>query len=82
MQINGILGRFAQTFAKEDCCLAQKNNPCFEISEIIHRFPEYRDAEHRHKGGNPNREILPISYNNRLLLLHADERRKKSFLGA
>jgi len=45
-------------------------------------LPEYTDAKHRQKGGNPNREILPISYNHRLLILHADERRKKSFLGA
>ena len=82
MQINGILGRFAQTFAKEDSCLSQKKNPCFKISKIIHRLPEYRDAEHRQKGGNPNREILPISYNNKLLLLHAEKRRKKYFLDA
>ena len=41
--------RLFRTFAKENSCLTKKKNPCFEISEIIHKLPEYTDAEHRQK---------------------------------
>jgi len=44
-----IVGSFVLEICKRAFYLAKKMNPCFKIFEIIHRLPEYTDADHKQK---------------------------------